>query len=114
MAEFAGRVWKVGLGECEGVESGAWRVRGCGKWGLESVRVWKVEFGGCGMWGLECVRVWKVGLRVCGKWGLESVRVWKVGLGVGRSSQILNSKQCNPLICDIKEGHKASTQTKFH
>ena len=33
---------------------------------------------------------------------------------VGRSSQILNSKQCNPLICDIKEGHKASTQTKFH
>ena len=20
-------VWKVGLGECEGVESGAWRVR---------------------------------------------------------------------------------------
>ena len=34
--------------------------------------------------------------------------------GVGRSSQILKSKQCNPLICDIKEGHKASTQTKFH
>ena len=33
---------------------------------------------------------------------------------VGRSSQILKSKQCNPLICDIKEGHKASTQTKFH
>ena len=33
---------------------------------------------------------------------------------IGRSSQILNSKQCNPLICDIKEGHKASTQTKFH
>ena len=33
---------------------------------------------------------------------------------VGRSSQILKSKQCNPLICDIKEGHKASTQAKFH
>ena len=33
---------------------------------------------------------------------------------IGRSSQILKSKQCNPLICDIKEGHKASTQTKFH
>ena len=33
---------------------------------------------------------------------------------LGRSSQILKSKQCNPLICDIKEGHKASTQTKFH
>ena len=43
MAEFAGRVWKVGLGECEGVESGAWRVGGCGKWGLECVRVWKVS-----------------------------------------------------------------------
>ena len=38
--------------------------------------------------------------------------VWSVF--VGRSSQILNSKQCNPLICDNKEGHKASTQTKFH
>ena len=36
------------------------------------------------------------------------------GLYVGRSSQIFKSKQCNPLICDIKEGHKASTQTKFH
>ena len=35
-------------------------------------------------------------------------------LYVGRSSQILESKQCNPLICDIKEDHKASTQTKFH
>ena len=33
---------------------------------------------------------------------------------VGRSSQILKSKQCNPLICDIKAGHIASTQTKFH
>ena len=33
---------------------------------------------------------------------------------LGRSSQILNSKQCNPLICDNEEGHKASTQTKFH
>ena len=33
---------------------------------------------------------------------------------IGRSSQILKSKQYNPLICDIKEGHKASTQTKFH
>ena len=33
---------------------------------------------------------------------------------VGRSSQILKSKQCNPLLCDIKEGHKASTQAKFH
>ena len=33
---------------------------------------------------------------------------------LGRSSQILKSKQCIPLICDIKEGHKASTQTKFH
>ena len=33
---------------------------------------------------------------------------------VGRSSQILKSKQCNPLRRDIKEGHKASTQTKFH
>ena len=32
-------------------------------------------------------------------------------LVLGRSSQILKSKQCNPLICDIKEGHKASTQT---
>ena len=33
---------------------------------------------------------------------------------IGRSTQILKSKQYNPLICDIKEGHKASTQTKFH
>ena len=32
---------------------------------------------------------------------------------VGRSSQILKSNY-NPLICDIKEGHKASTQTEFH
>ena len=32
---------------------------------------------------------------------------------LGRSSQILKSKQCNPLICDFKEGHKASTQAKF-
>ena len=38
----------------------------------------------------------------------------KKSLCIGRSSQILKSKQCNPLICDIKEGHKASTQTKFH
>ena len=33
---------------------------------------------------------------------------------IGRSSHILKSKQYQPLICDIKEGHKASTQTKFH
>ena len=37
-----------------------------------------------------------------------------ISVSVGRSSQILKSKQCNPLICDIKEGHKASTQAKFH
>ena len=38
----------------------------------------------------------------------------KLCVALGRSSQILKSNQCNPLICDIKEGHKASTQTKFH
>ena len=43
---------------------------GCGKWGLESVRVWKVGLGECegvesGVW-----RVWNVGLGVCE--GVES------------------------------------------
>ena len=47
-----------------------------------------------------------------------SILAWRCSLSlclaVGRSTQILKSKQYNPLICDIKEGHKASTQTKFH
>ena len=54
----------------KGVESGAWRVWGCGKWGLESESVWKVGLGECegvesGVW-----RVWNVGLGVCE--GVES------------------------------------------
>ena len=39
---------------------------------------------------------------------------WRTFYTVKWSSQILKSKQCNPLIRDIKEGHKASTQTKFN
>ena len=57
-------MWKVGLGEWKGVESGAWRVCVCGKWGLESgrdVRVWGV---GLGEWeDREAVEngAWRVG-----------------------------------------------------
>ena len=52
-----------------------------------------------------------------GGWGSQDgagVLLFIVFVTVGRSSQILKSKQCSPLICDIKEGHKASTQAKFH
>ena len=50
-------------------------------------QLWQSLQEGCGKWGLESVRVWKVGLGDCGK----AVRVWKVGLGVLEGSEGVES-----------------------